>query len=157
LILLWIYLAAFAGVFASVFIPSSNAGDEDDSFAQNYINCVLKAGNANKCNLEHVGTSFAHLVVFRIILLGFPTVIFCVFGLRPSLFRFWKEYFTATFKNRRLYLEFIPSFDPTFGKTFPAASTQEDTTVSVGDQGGIDTRPRKERSMRRLKRIIDSI
>jgi hypothetical protein len=152
LIILWMYYLAYIAVTAAVFITIPDPKDEIKA-QQKYLTCVLKNGNASRCQLESPGASFTKFIFVRLVTLGFPILVFCVFGARPSLFRFWKEYFVASFKNRRLYLQFIPSFDPTF-QSSQSTKTQDTMTE---EEGSIDTQARRDRQSRKLNKVIEGM
>jgi hypothetical protein len=152
LIILWLYYLSYIAITAAVYITIPDPTDEIGA-QQKYIMCVLLNGNASKCRLESPGASFTKFLFVRVITIGFPTLVFCVFGARPSLFRFWKEYFIASFKNRRLYLEFIPSFDPTFESS---QSTRIQDTIPE-EECSIDTQSRQDRRGRKLNKVIQGM
>ena len=130
LIILWIYTAIFIAFYTVKFVLE-NLGDDkqaNELFLQ-FIDCLTTSKNPSHCYVHPPGVSFTLLMFIRIIVLGLPIVVFVVFGARPSLLHFWKEYFTATIRQRRLFLEFIPSFDPSFGATVNVSSVSSSQIV----------------------------
>ena len=153
MIILWSYYIAYIAITAAAYLTIPDLEDEIEA-QRKYIMCVMMNGNASQCHLESPGASFTKFLFVRVANIGFPTLVFCVFGARPSLFRFWKEYFIASYKNRRLYLQFIPSFDPSFdGST----RTQEDAIPEEERGGSIDTQSRRDRENRKLNKVIEGM
>ena len=149
LITLWIFSIIFIAFYTTKFVLENIDPDPKDS--ESFLKC-LEGEHPSDCLIPITGVSFPLLMVIRIVILSLPIVVFFVFGARPSLLHFWKEYFTASIRQRRIFLEFIPSFDPTFS----AKSSVQSQVTSVEEPEAKLSRE-KSRIGRQFKKIIDQM
>lgn len=115
LLFYWAHFVAFIVVLTVQVIETTNINEDKIYDAiYDYETCVKINGDDEDCTLdvEKYIVPFPQHVAFHVITGCFPISTFLVFGARRELLLFWKQYFVQSWKNKRLYLNFIPSFDP---------------------------------------------
>ena len=147
LIVVWVYHLAYVVFFTALMAYAERALTNLDVFQEKvteYIVCVYTFG-ADHCNLYDVPIiPFGVLLPARMLQSFYPIMLFMVFGARWSMLHFWKEYLLATWKNKRLYLQFTPSFDPSFS----ISSSESRMTRDEEDSGLSD------RALKKITRAI---
>merc|ERR1712032_1650475 len=108
LMLIWVYHFVFVLIWTiHVGYITYNRKEEIQARSmqviEEYIGCVMMAGNADNCNFDELPYSpYAIMVILRVMLSFYPIFLFLIFGARGSLLLFWKEYFARAWKNKRL-------------------------------------------------------
>ena len=116
-----------------------------------YIICVMTAGNSDNCNFDELPyPPYAVIVIVRLMISFYPILLFLVFGARASLPQFWMEYFRHAWKDKRLYLEFEPSFDPSLRGSFRSSTRELDPSAA---EEPVPSKLKKEDSFTLLKRL----
>ena len=151
LITLWIFSIIFIAFYTTKFVLENRFDPDLKDSQEAFLKC-LEGEHPSDCLIMIPGVSFPLFMVIRIVILSLPIVVFFVFGARPSLLHFWKEYFTASIRQRRIFLEFIPSLDPTFS----AKSSVQSQVTSVEEPEAKLSRE-KSRIGRQFKKIIDQM
>lgn len=152
LVTMWAYHLLFIIYFTLVMAYADRAFSKRDVFEEKiieYVFCIFGQG-ADQCELGEVPIiPFGGVMLpSRIIQAFYPILLFLVFGARWSLLNFWKEYFMATWKNKRLYLQFTPSFDPSLTLS-ESRHTRENTEEESRSSGSS--------SLKKIKRAIKDL
>ena len=119
LIFFWAYYTSFVAVFTlyvTYLTVIIRTGDEDNELegVREYIECIYINQGDENCDIQDFIPIVPYWIVilYHIISSNLVIVSFFVFGFRKDIFLFWKEYFIFAWKNKKLPLSFIPSFDP---------------------------------------------
>lgn len=131
----WSYLLLFTFFSIFVIIYFNVALDFGKLFAsvQEYRICVLIQGDDEDCSIENTPPYWI-LLVLNILGYVLPIITFLTFGARKELLLFWKEYFVFMWKEKKLVLGFIPSFDPTLSPTISTSSEEPNLMEKLRDR-----------------------
>lgn len=123
----WFYLFGFVCVVIVSIIYIRASSDEEDIIesVQKFKICVLINGDDEDCEFE---SSPPYAIIFLLNFFGFfiPIITFLTFGARKELILFWKEYFMYVFKEKKIPLQFVPSFDPSSTSSVTINSSEEE-------------------------------
>ena len=153
LVSMWAYHLLFIIYFTLVMAYADRAYSNTPVFEEKiteYVICIYTLGSSH-CELGDVPAVPFGSVMFpsRVIQAFYPILLFLVFGARWSLLRFWKEYLIASWKNKRLYLQFTPSFDPSITISRSSRRTRDESTSEEAHVNSV--------SIQKIKRAITDL
>ena len=140
LVVIWTYHLAFVIFFTLLMAYGERALGNRDEFRDTileYILCVYTSyytGGKEEC-LAELRTvpviPYGLLLPARMVQSFYPILLFLVFGARWSMLNFWKEYLKACWKNKRLYLQFTPPFDPSLTISESRVTREDDDEMET--------------------------